>query len=406
MAYSRIKRRHVEKTVTLRDGSKGKRKETSWYASIMWEGRELGLGSYITKEGAERAVLRAQNNIANGFHPKARDSESVTMNELWQMMLETGVQTGRWRARTVERNTGNYKSHIAPEFGDRDLRSITRADIQQLINKLCGKKAKSKQTNLSPSTVDGVYRQIRHMFNEALDYGFIEKSPIIRIKKPSPSTAEIDCLSIEDTEIVLGVMDVKLSTYFSILAYAGLRAGEGLGLKGKNIDFTNKRMRITNSWSRTCLTEPKTEAGKRSIPMLPILEKRLGSYMKHENIGEEDFLFPSPKSKDKKPYPGLGRQLNKALELAGIRQVTPHSFRHSFATLMIGSGASIVAVSKTMGHKSIKITLDRYSHLFPQDLDEAVSKANKTIESILSDLRDEEEPPDEGPSVPSADDPA
>jgi integrase len=374
MAYSRIKRKQVKRTVTLRDGSKVKRKQTRYYASIMWKGHELGLGSFLTKEGAEQAILRAQNNIANGLHPKTRDSESVTMNQLWLMMLETGVKTGKWRPRTVERNTGNYTRHVAPEFGDRNLRDITRADIQQWVNKLCDKKARSKETNLSPSTVDGVYRQMRHMFNEALAYGFIEKSPIIRIKKPSPSTSEIDCLTTEEVEDLLAVMDMRLSTYFSILAYAGLRAGEGLGLKGKNIDFVNKRIRVTNSWSRGCYTEPKTEAGKRSIPMLPILEKRLEGYLKRENIGEEDFLFRSPKSKDNNPYPGLGRQLKKALYVAGIRPVTPHSFRHSFATLMIGSGASIVAVSKVMGHKSIKITLDRYSHLFPQDLDNAIAK--------------------------------
>lgn len=388
MAYSRIKRRQVLVTETQRNGNKVKKEQTRYYASIMWEGRELGLGSYLTKEASQQSIVRAQYNIASGLDPRTHETQSVTMNELWNMMLATCIKNKKWRPRTVHRNTLNYQTHIAPEFGERKLSSITHNDIQLWVNKLCDKKAKSKTTNLSPSTVDGIYRQLRHMFNEAVAREYIEKSPVIRITKPSPSNAEIDCLFTEEIEKVLAVMDIQLSTYFSILAYAGLRAGEGLALKGKKIDFVNKKIYVTHSWSdKNGYAEPKTEAGKRTVPMLPVLEKRLRQYFAQENIGDEDFLFRSPKPTENKPYMGFGRQLKKALNLAGVRPVTVHSFRHSFISLMISNGASIVAASRIAGHQSIEITLRRYAHLVPQDLDNAIARANHTIEDVLSEIK-------------------
>ena len=197
----------------------------------------------------------------------------------------------------------------------------------------------------------------------------------------------MDHLTTEEIELVLIHMDQRPGIFFSILAYAGLRKGEALALKRKNLDFDSKEIRVTNSWSAANrYFEPKTEAAKRRVPMLPILETALRDYCDEQRFEPEDFLFRSPRSKEGWPVINPFRmQLNKALAACGLRHVIVHSFRHYFASLMIASSASIVALSKVMGHKRVTVTLDRYGHLYPQDLVNAVDKANALIEAVRMD---------------------
>ena len=231
---------------STRDGNRVKRKETRYYPTIVYEGRELGLGACRTQESARNAILMANANIAAGKHPIDRPRKSKTVGELWSEMLDTGTKTGAWRQSTIDLYSVTYSSHILDEFGNRALSDITREDIQQWVNGLCTKTNQSGE-KLSPDTVDRIYRQLRHLFKEAEDYSYIDKSPFIRIKRPSPNSHEMDCLDIEEVEATLEKMDLRRQTYFSILAFAGLRAGEALALKRKNIDFESREIHVTNS---------------------------------------------------------------------------------------------------------------------------------------------------------------
>ena len=381
MAYTRIKKKVVQSTITKKDGRKGTKKQLRYYPSITHEGRELGLGSCRTREDAESAINHARANIANGKHPKATKKSSVTIKKLWEEMLETGTKTGVWRPSTILTNTNYYNTHIKPNFENRRLSDIAKTDIQQWVTGLC-KKKKANGEPLSPATIDRAYRQLKHMFNQAVDDGYIEKTPVVRIKRPPLTDDEIDCLDIEEIDKLLDTMAQRHRAYFSILAYAGLRAGEGLALKRKNIDFDQKRIQVTHSWSAANgYFEPKTKAAKRYVPMLDVLYEVLKQYCKDENFGPEDFLFKSSRTDVPVTSP-FRKQLNRALAKAGLRHVSVHSFRHSYASLMIASGASIVALSKTLGHKSTKMTLDTYGHLYPQELENAIVEANGFVSRI------------------------
>lgn len=381
MAYTRIKKKVVKMTVSGKDGSKSVKKQTRYYPSITYEGRELGLGSCRTREDAENAINLARANIANGKHPRASENNSVSLQKLWEEMLDTGKKTGAWRQSTVLTNENTYATHIEPEFGEKHLSDISRSDIQQWINKMC-EKQNGKGEPLAAATIDRVYRQLRHMFNQAVDNGYIEKSPFIRIKRPALNDIEIDCLSLEEIESALAVMEHNHKVYFSVLAHSGLRAGEGLALRRKNIDFDKKKIHVTHSWSyANGYYEPKTKAAKRSVPMVDVLHEILREYCDNQDFGPDDFLFKSSRT-DVPVQAPFRKQLNRALAITGLRHVSVHSFRHSFASLMIASGASIMALSKAMGHKSTQMTLDRYGHLYPQELENTIDKANDFIKRL------------------------
>jgi integrase len=382
MPYSRIRQGQVSVKSNGANGGNGKKRVTRHYPFIMYQGRELGLGPCRTKAEAENVINIAWSNIAAGRAPRDTGPTNVTMDELWEQMLETGSSTRSWRLSTISLYEGMYRLHIRPEFGRKDLAEITNKDVQSWVNKLCAKKGRLGKP-LSASTVNIAFRNLRHMLNQAVDFGFIEKSPIVRIHRPPLNDDEIYCLNVEEIESVLEDLDLRERTFFAILGYAGLRCGEALALKREDIDFEKASIRITRSWSpKNGFDKPKTKAGRRSVPIVAAVGELLQRYCREQRFEPEDLLFPSIRKQKEVPVSSpFRKQLNAALEFLELPHATVHSFRHSYASMMVASGASIIALSKAMGHEDAFLTLNRYSHLYPQDIENALARVNQLIQT-------------------------
>jgi integrase len=145
---------------------------------------------------------------------------------------------------------------------------------------------------------------------------------------------------------------------FATLSYSGLRLGEALALQGKDIDFDMKIIRVVKAYSyHGRIGEPKTASSRRAVPLLPILEEVL----EPRRVKPDELCFTKTRgARDKQPLdPSNVRKIfERSLEAAGLKHVTMHSLRHSFATVMIASGASIKALQRAMGHASVAMTLN------------------------------------------------
>ena len=391
MAYTRIRKRKVERTVDLTDGNRKVVVEWRYYPSIMFEGRELGLGSCRTREDSVAAVNHAQSRVAQGKHPKKDRDHPETVDDLWQDTLESNVKTRNWRDSTASNNLSAYRVHIEPEFGKRDISGISSSDIQQWINEMCDKQNRQGEP-LASGTIDFPYRLLRQLLIRAEDNGDIVKSPCKKIIRPSLKDVEIDFLPHDEIERALYLMEPKHLVYFSILLYAGLRAGEGLALKRKNIDLDNKKINVTHSWSvANGYDKPKTRAARRYVPMVDVLYERLREYCESNELEPDDFLFKSSRT-DLPVQAPYRKQFNRALKAAGLRHISVNSLRHSFASFMIASGASIMALSKAMGHTSTQLTLDTYGHLYPQDLENSIDKANAYLSRSCEKENEDDSP--------------
>lgn len=181
------------------------------------------------------------------------------------------------------------------------------------------------------------------------------------------------------------VDEFDYKTFYETLYYLGLRQGEATALTWNDINFEKKEVSINKTLTTKLkgqlytVSSPKTSNSNR---VLPIPLKLINSYKqlkkmakKKKYFKEEWFVFG-----DELPFRETTIQVkkNKYCKLAGVKQIRIHDFRHSCASFLINNGASIVLVSKYLGHSKISVTLDTYTHLYKNELLE-VSKIIDTL---------------------------
>ena len=172
-----------------------------------------------------------------------------------------------------------------------------------------------------------------------------------------------------------------------------LRKGELRGLQWKDIDFNNKMMKIHKqipsiySMENYRLSPLKTKNSNRDLPINDLLIndlKKLYNYQKqYKNFSQEWFVFgnETPIPKD-----AIRTRKNKNCKLAEVKQIRVHDFRHSCASFLINYGASITLVAKYLGHTKIDETLNTYSHMYQNKLEDIVNLINKSTMQNTTDI--------------------
>lgn len=195
-------------------------------------------------------------------------------------------------------------------------------------------------------------------------------------KEVNPFKKEMQFFTYEEFLKFESVIDeFNYKTFFEVLYYLGLRQGEACSLTWSDIDFNKSEVSINKTITTKLkgqlytISSPKT---KKSNRVLPIPKKLLESLKtmklnakKKKYFKETWFVFG-----DELPFRETTIQVrkNKYCRLAGVKQIRIHDFRHSCASFLIQNGASIVLVSKYLGHSKISITLDTYTHLYENEL--------------------------------------
>lgn len=180
------------------------------------------------------------------------------------------------------------------------------------------------------------------------------------------------------------ITDFKYHTFFETLYFLGIRQGECQALTWNDIDFENNKLHITKTLTtkikgeKWTISSPKT---RNSIRILPIPEKLLNDLktMYNEARKYSDFTANWFVFGNSEPFKEttIQKKKNNYCDLAKVKQIRIHDFRHSCASLLINKGASITLVSKYLGHSNISITLDVYSHMYQSELSKMTEILNK-----------------------------
>jgi integrase len=208
----------------------------------------------------------------------------------------------------------------------------------------------------------------------------MSNDPFQKIVLPRVENAEPPFLDENEILQLLAVAEKPEVDLFAILAYTGMRLGEGLGLTWTYVKFKENVIRVELAYSHGKMGPPKTEASRRSIPMLPLLSERLQAlYVEQGEPKPEALLFSLDLEKRTTPLDpsNVRRDFNKALEKAGLKKVDMKSFRHSFVSIMLDSGATLAVISRCVGHANIATTARVYSHLIKEDLGDAGIRADQ-----------------------------
>jgi integrase len=300
--------------------------------------------------------------VRSGGVPTTGGRETVKdVGEAWLKHLERLVGIGELRPRTLESYRTGVNIHLIPELGARRIRSIGIEDLVEWHRN-------QRSAGASEWSIRARWMAVRGVLAYAVRYGSIEASPADKLlprERPSAGQSRQRFLTRHEMDKLLEHAGDGHAIIATAL-FTGLRVMEVLGLTWGDVDFANGEIRVRYQLSRNGERVPlKTKAAKRDIVVMDALAKLLRRRRLAERFStEEDFIFQSSTPRLPMTYKGLLKLFHLARAGAGVKDVTFHALRHTFASILIAQGRDVQFVSRQLGHSKTSTTWDTYVHLF------------------------------------------
>lgn len=368
------------------EGTVRKRSDGRWMAEIMINKKRKSFYSTKSAQDALRKMKLYLRNLEDCVPPPEKYFREYIEN-WYKLKKEPNLKI--ISAQTLK---GIIDNHIIPRIGHYKLNELTSEIIErELLNPL-------KKTH-SYSRVKKVYDYT----NACLKYAVVERhiiyNPMLAVEKPKTSTfkfKKIEILTAEERQKFIAALDATYSTgrpkvrnayAYCVILYSGFREGELFALRWKDYDKEKKTMLIgrnlvcakdeTGKYKMIEQSSTKTAAGERKIPLgkkcIEALEKIREM---SEHTSPDDFIVCTKDGKPMRPR-SFQKSLDALSKIAGIKHITPHMLRHTFASMLIQKGVDIKVVSELLGHSSVKITYDTYVHIIKEQKIEAINKLDE-----------------------------
>lgn len=264
--------------------------------------------------------------------------------------------------------------------GGMKVAEIRRRDLQDFADELLG-------SGLAAGTVSNVLNPIQAFYRRALDRDELTYNPAERIDLPSWGTKRPKRIaSAEEAVQLLAALRLEDRPIWATAFYAGLRRGELQALRVCDIAFEANVVAVERGWDQEeGVIEPKSLAGRRTVPLLAILRGYLEGSVEATGRSGEDLLFGRTTAeafyastfdhRAKRAWKVANERVaeereGEGAEATSLRPITLHECRHTFASLLIDAGANPKAIQQFMGHSKIQTTFDVYGHLLPGSHDE------------------------------------
>ncbi|MDN3509424.1 MAG: site-specific integrase [Candidatus Neptunochlamydia sp.] len=269
------------------------------------------------------------------------------------------------------RNARNVEQHLKwwiKEFNLLEIKDITPSFIAECRDKLLKEPTHQKKQR-APATVVRYLSSLSALFETALkEWHWLDKNPVRMIRKPSVSNSRTRFLSEEECQKLLTSCKESKNPYlYSVVVIAlstGMRRGEILGLKWKDIDFEKKLITLEQTKNGTT----------RYVPLVSLAAQVLKSLFEKETILDSSYhVFPSL---NPNRYLDIRTAWQFALKRAEITDFTFHSLRHSCASFLAQTNTNQRDIAEILGHRDLRMTF-RYSHLTTSHLGEKLEKANE-----------------------------
>jgi integrase len=258
---------------------------------------------------------------------------------------------------------------------------VRRRDVQALVDELLAAGA-------APASVSNVLNPLQAFYRRAIDRDEVVHNPTERIDLPAarPARPTRIATATEAAELI-GALPADQALW-ACAFYSGLRRGELQALRWSNVDLGASAIAVECSWDQyEGPLEPKSWASRRRVPLLATLRDYLDEHKLATGRDGDELVFGRSAAEPFAPIT-IGKRSRRAWQKAGLEPITLHEARHTFASLLIDSGANPKAVQEFMGHSKIQTTFDTYGHLFPGARDEVRAR----MDEYLSDAARNEAP--------------
>jgi integrase len=357
-----------------------------------------------SRKKAERALGHVLADVERGIWkpetpPSAQaQAEEPTFHEFASEWLE-GVAP-ELRERTRIDYQWRLSNHLLPYFAEHRLSAITVEEVDRYRREKVRESKAAEATRqqqlakprkehqrlarpLSNGSINKTIRLLAVILEQAVEYDYLDRNPargrkrLLKEDKPSRTYLQPDQVAALlsaagklDTEAREGDTS-RRRPLLATLALAGLRISEALDLRWRDVNLEARRLRIAAS---------KTEAGLREVDLTPALQGLLTEYLGRSRYAKpDDFVFPTSEGKRDNPSNVRNRFLDSAAKLANtelraagrepIPDVTPHSLRRTFISLLLAAGADVPYVMAQAGHTDPKMTLGLYAQVIASKTD-------------------------------------
>ena len=288
-------------------------------------------------------------------------------------------------ARTVHGYRAVIKTYLPQHLLRRKLEDLSPSDLQELFNDM-------SERGLSPTTVRGFRAVLRRALNRAMKLELVGRNVATLVDLPKPVRKEIRVLSPEEVRRFLEAAESdRFKALWYVLVTTGLRPGEALGLKWEDLDGNKLRVRralVRISGQGWSLKETKTRRSRVvALPEMTIRaleEHRTRQKRERLQLGssyvDRGLIFARSTGEPLESNNLKKRYFKPILEAAGLPVIRLYDLRHTAATLRLVNGEHPKVVQEMLGHASITLTMDTYSHVLPGMQEESAARLDELLE--------------------------
>lgn len=345
-------------------------KRGTWYVKFRytdWTGKKIE----TMKRGF--ATKREAKAYEEEFIRAAGKSPDMSMQSLCEIYLDDLKK--RNKPNTVYSETCMIRRHITPHLGDMPVNKITVSTVREWQNAIMQAKALHSKRPLSAHTLRNISVCLSSILNYAVRFHGLPSNPVQVARGMGKATVHVEFWEADEFDKFLSVIDDKNDRlYFIVLFTSGMRLGEFLALTPADLDFRACKIRITKTynWKLKYTSPPKTDTSVRTITMPRGVMEGIKEYLTGFYGYVPGRVFEATSQKM------LAARMAKYAAIAGVKKIRVHDLRHSHASFLIHSGVPITAISKRLGHKNPKITLEVYSHVY-QSSDTEIAQIFETV---------------------------
>ncbi len=337
---------------------------------------EAGDEHWKTIEGYKNAVayrLKMKGSVADGTYLKPKKILFRDLAARYLTTIQTNVEES-----THDSYEGHIRLYLNPQFGHLQVRAIETEAIELYLAELVA------AGNISPTTVGNILVTLKSVLETGVRWKYLTTNEARVIKKPPSPDKPLEFYDQQEISRLLEAADERHYALLLTAVIIAPRRSELLGLRWSNIDFSGRFVHITHQVKKGKLTDRlKTRNSRRRVPLPPRLAEVLRRHQTRLIVdGPEnplDLVFPSTTGTPMQG-PNLERRIYKpTLSRAGLKPIKFHALRHSFATIRLQQGRSLMDVSAWLGHSDVGFTAKTYAHYLPNEVDDKPDELEAAI---------------------------